>query len=205
MYRPAVNDVADEAVVFDLIRDIQAGHLATSVDGELASTLLPFVLDEAERRLHGHVARANPHWRSIDGANAMVIFAGADAYVSPSWYETKRETGKVVPTWNYTVVHVYGRVRVHDDMGWLRPHVAALTDQNERVSDAPWAVTDAPTAYIDKNLRAIVGIEIEIERLEGKRKLSQNRSEADVAGVVEGLARGTHRDRAVADDMRALT
>ena len=121
--------------------------------------------------------------------DALVIFQGPDSFISPSWYPTKQETGAVVPTWNYIVVHAHGTVRVVEDAGWLRAHVEALTNRHEASREAPWAVSDAPADYIQKMVGAIVGIEMPISRLIGKWKLSQNRSERDRAGVVDGLLR----------------
>ena len=129
----------------------------------------------------------------------MAIFAGPDAYISPSWYATKRETGKVVPTWNYVAVHAYGELVVHDDPVWSADLVRRLTDHHEAARDEPWSVDDAPADFVRAQLRAIVGIELPITRLEGKRKLSQNRPAADVAGVIAGLAAGSPTERAVAD------
>ncbi|MBI4900132.1 MAG: FMN-binding negative transcriptional regulator [Actinobacteria bacterium] len=156
-------------------------------DGVPDATFLP-VLWEGDR-LVGHLARANAHWRRIvDGSPALAIVTGPDAYVSPSWYATKAEHGKVVPTWNYSVVHLRGRVVVHDDPTWVRALVTRLTDRHESPRDEPWAVSDAPDDYIEKNLRPIVGVEVVISSVEAKAKLSQNRSDSDRAGVASGLA-----------------
>lgn len=140
--------------------------------------------------LRGHVARQNAMWRT--GAvevEALAIFQGAASYVSPSWYPTKHEHGKVVPTWNYVVVHTHGRLRVHDDPGWVHRQVSALTDRHEARFAHPWAVSDAPEDYVRKMLQAIVGIEIFIERLVGKWKASQNQPAANRSGVVAGLVK----------------
>jgi transcriptional regulator len=143
--------------------------------------------------LQGHVARANPLWREIgSGAEVLAVFAGPDTYVSPSWYASKREHGRVVPTWNYAVVHAHGTLRAIDDTAWLERFLIELTATHEAHRSAPWQVHDAPRAYLDANLRAIVGIELTLARLEGKWKLSQNRGETDRAGVVAGLAAETH-------------
>jgi transcriptional regulator len=133
------------------------------------------------------MARANPQWRTLSDTPALAIFQGPSAYVSPAWYATKRETGKVVPTWNYAVVHAHGPVRVIHDRDWLRTFVTRLTRRHEAARPDPWQVSDAPADYIDTQLAAIVGIEMPIARLEGKWKVSQNRPPADRAGVVEGL------------------
>ena len=203
MYRPASNAV-DEVVGWQLLADRRAGHLVTAAAGSLDATVLPYVVDVERRRVLAHLARANPQWRTAADANALLIATGADAYVSPSYYATKAETGKVVPTWNYTTVHAHGVLRIHDDIEWLRDLVDRLTTMHEHTRDDPWAITDAPADYIDRNLKAIVGVELVIERLEAKQKLSQNRSAEDVAGVIEGLSRGTTDERAVAADMAGL-
>ena len=210
MYRPAAFDVAEERELFDLIEDASFGHLVTNGPDGFDATGLPLILDPRSGprgHLRGHVARANPQWRATNGARAFVLFPLLDGYVSPSWYPSKAEHGKVVPTWNYEVVHVHGTITVHDDVDWVRALVTDLTDRHEArgASDRPWAVTDAPPQFIDSQLRAIVGIEVEIERVEGKRKLSQNRSDRDRSGVVDGLA-GSPRlgDRAVAEAMRGV-
>ena len=150
--------------------------------------------------LYGHLARANPQWQELEaGAEALVIFAGADAYVSPSYYPSKADHGKVVPTWNYVAVHAYGNAEVFSDAHRLRNVVSALTDRHERDRTQPWKVDDAPAHYIDGMLKAIVGFALPIQRLEGKRKLNQNRSTADIAGVREGLiASANPHDQALA-------
>lgn len=203
MYRPPADRV-DERTAWEILSGLRAGHLVTSDGGSIDATLMPFVVDVAGRRVLAHMAKANPHWRTIDGARALLIAAGPDAYVSPSYYATKQETGKVVPTWNYTVVHAHGTLRVHDDPEWLDGQVNLLTDLNERSREEPWAVDDAPADFIASNLRAIVGVELDVDRVEARRKLSGNRSAEDFAGVVAGLESGTPSERAVAADMRAI-
>lgn len=152
-----------------------------------------------------HVAKANPHWREIeDDTPALLVVTGPDAYISPSWYAAKAEHGKVVPTWNYSAVHLTGAARVHHEPEWLRNAVTDLTRQHEDQRDQPWQVSDAPAAYIEAQLRGIVGVELTVTTVEGKAKLSQNRSIADREGVVEGLrADGRPGDVAVADAMAA--
>lgn len=166
---------------------------ATLITTGMEANHLPMLLQDGV--LRGHVARANPVWKAGDGG-ALAIFLGPHAYVSPSWYPSKAETGKAVPTWNYLTVHARGPIRWMQDAAWLHTHVASLSDAHETGRTEPWAVTDAPAAYIDSLVRAIVGFEITIESLEGKWKLSQNRSAADQAGVRDGLQRDGHADMA---------
>jgi transcriptional regulator len=138
--------------------------------------------------MRGHVARANPIWSAANGKAVLAVFQGPHAYISPSWYASKAEHGKVVPTWNYAVVHVHGVLTAIDDFAWFHAHASAMTERNEASVGKSWKVTDAPDDYIRNTARAIVGIEIAVERIEGKWKMSQNRSAADRAGVAAGLA-----------------
>jgi transcriptional regulator len=207
VYVPRFNALEDRAATRALVRAVGAGELVTvGEDGYPLATRLPVVWEGD--RLVMHIARANPHWRSIPDdvdVPALVVVTGAEAYVSPAWYASKAEHGRVVPTWNYSAVHITGRVRRHEDHAWLRRAVTALTEQHESVRDEPWAVSDAPATYVEKQLRAIVGLELDIERVEGKLKLSQNRSEEDRAGVVRGLrAEGGPRESVVAEEMERL-
>ena len=197
MYVPHFNRMPEDEVR-GFVAAVGAGQLITvGQDGLPDATFLP-VLWRGDRVL-AHMARANHHWRRIvDGASALVVVSGPDAYVSPGWYATKREHGKVVPTWNYSAVHLRGTVRVVDDAAWLRSQVSALTDHHEQNREEPWAVTDAPEKYVAGQLRAIVGVELRVTGVEAKAKLSQNRSQEDRAGVVEALG-----DHPVADAMRA--
>lgn len=155
--------------------------------------------------LQGHVARANPLWQDFDqSVEVLVIFRGPDSYISPSWYATKKETGKAVPTWNYAVVHAHGTLRVIDDAAWLRAQIEALTTHNEASLPQPWAVSDAPPDYIEKMISALVGIEIVITRLTGKWKTSQNQPAENQAGVMEALrADGRDSSAAMADLLAA--
>ena len=202
MYVPHFNQMADADVPAFLDSVGTAELVTVGADGYPAATLMPFLREED--RLLMHMARGNAHWKAIEpGTPALAIVAGAQAYVSPSWYATKREHGRVVPTWNYSAVHLTGRVTTHHDPAWLRNLVERLTERHEHGRPHPWAVTDAPPDYVEKQLRAIVGIELVIERVEAKAKLSQNRSNEDRAGVVEGLEEtGVVRDALVAGDMR---
>jgi len=165
--------------------------LTQSGSGRLEADGVPFVLDPDPAGgpgiLRAHVARANPQWRSGAGQEALVIFDGPDAYISPSWYATKQEHGKVVPTWNYVAVHAYGPVEFTEDPEQLRRLVTRLTERHEGSRAQPWAVDDAPSPFIEAQLRGIVGVRLPITRLEGKRKLSQNRTPDDRAGVKAGL------------------
>jgi transcriptional regulator len=187
LYVPRFNAM-DPDDVRPFVHAVGTAQLVTvGEDGTPDATFLP-VLWEGDR-LVGHLARANAHWRRIvDGSPGLAIVTGADTYVSPSWYATKAEHGKVVPTWNYSVVHLRGAVTVHDDPAWVRGLVTRLTDRHEQPRAEPWAVTDAPADYVDKNLRPIVGVELVVASVEAKAKLSQNRSDADRAGVAAGLA-----------------
>lgn len=205
MYVPRFNQMADRDVVDAFIATIGAAELVTTgPDGYPRATRLPLVPDG--NRWIFHMARANEHWRTIEpDSPALAVVSGAEAYVSPSWYASKAEHGRVVPTWNYSAVHATGRVTVHDDPDWLRDAVTRLTDLHEHDRVRPWSVTDAPEVYVTKQLRAIVGVELVVERVEAKAKLSQNRSAVDVHGVVDGLRReGGRREQAVADAMRDL-
>jgi transcriptional regulator len=188
----------------ELLAGVRAADLVTVSDQGLVATFLPLLYEPERHVLLGHVARNNDHWRAAGGdAESLVILRGPDDYVSPSWYATKREHGRVVPTWNYTTLHVYGRLLAHDDVEWLRGLVTRLTNHHEATQAEPWHVTDAPARYIDGQLRAIVGLELVIARVEAKAKLSQNRSIADRAGVVAGLNEvGTPHAVALAEQMR---
>ena len=174
------------------IRSIAFGTLVSvGADGLIASHV-PMLIDPEPApygTLIGHVARANPHGQVVSTVDALAMFVGPNAYVTPSWYATKRETGKVVPTWNYVAVHAYGRLRFFDDAERLLGVVTRLTETHEAPRAAPWAVSDAPPDFVQGMLRAIIGFELPIARLEGKWKMSQNRNETDRAGVVDGLRR----------------
>jgi transcriptional regulator len=192
MYIPASYAERDVATLFDFIEGNPLGILVTSSPTNgLFATHLPLLVhrDRGERGvLAGHLARANPHHRQVDGGTeALVVFSGPDAYITPDWYAAKREHGRVVPTWNYSAVHVYGTLRFLDDPAVLRRHLEALTNRHESSRPAPWSVSDAPDDFIANQMKAIVGVEVEITRMEGKWKMSQNRSAADIDGVVRGL------------------
>jgi transcriptional regulator len=203
VYTPPAFRDDDLASLHATMRAARLSNLVTATTEGLIATPLPFVLDEAEGEhgvLYGHVAKANPQWKATPIGEAMVIFMGPDAYITPSWYATKRETGRVVPTWNYVAVHAYGPVEFFDDPDRLLEVVTRLTNLYERPRAAPWSVSDAPAEFIAAQLRGIVGVRLPITRLEGKRKMSQNRNEADRRGVAAGLAESDRAtDRAVAD------
>jgi transcriptional regulator len=203
MYVPAHFAMDDEAVR-DLLHCHGAADLVTATAEGLVATMLPFVYDPdagEHGALLGHVARNNDQWRAEVIGEALAIVRGPDAYISPSWYAGKAEHGRVVPTWNYVTAHVHGRLVVHDDAAWVEALVRRLTRKHEDGMPHPWAVDDAPPSFLAGQLRAIVGVELRITRIEAKAKLSQNRPEADVAGVVAGLdARG---ERASAHAVRA--
>jgi transcriptional regulator len=202
MYVPA-HFAADDEVVRQLLVHHGAADLVTATSDGLLATLLPFIYapDVGEHgALFGHVARNNSQWERPPNGEALVIVRGPDAYVSPSWYPSKEEHGRVVPTWNYVTAHVYGRLVVHDDPEWLEALVRRLTDKHEDGSPTPWSVDDAPPKFVAGQLRAIVGLELVISRIEAKAKLSQNRPPADVDGVIDGLQ--DHGDDAVADAVR---
>jgi len=205
VYIPAHFAAGPDSVQQLLSRPAAANLITATANGILA-TLMPFVFDptSGERgALHGHLARNNPQWSEPAAGESLAIIQGADAYISPSWYATKAEHGRVVPTWNYSTAHVYGKLVIHDDPAWLASHVRRLSDRNEAGSERPWTVDDAPERYIAGQLRAIVGVELLITRIEAKHKLSQNRPDADVDGVVAGLrARGQMQSAADVEHAR---
>lgn len=177
-------------VLHDAVRRIGFGTLVTQ---GLEANHLPMLLSDDGQFLRGHVARANPVWKKGDG-EALAIFLGPHAYVSPNWYPSKAQTGKAVPTWNYITVHARGPLRWVQDADWLHAHVASLSDAHESNRAEPWKLADAPANYVDALLRAIVGFELSITALEGKYKLNQNRDTADHDGAREGLMRDGRDD-----------
>jgi len=207
MYVPKHHEETDLSVLHALIRAHPLGAWVTLADGELLANHVPFLLD-AERgpygTLVGHVARANPVWRAFSTqVDSVIVFQGAQTYITPSWYPSKHAHGQAVPTWNYAVVHARGRPRAIEDRDWLLQHVSGLTDEHEAAQALPWKVADAPKDYTQRLLGAIVGIEIPITRLIGKWKVSQNRPAADRAGVIAGLAQhGDATSQAMAELVR---
>jgi len=207
LYTPPAFKIDDLPLLHDHIERTGLAILITAGDDGPLVSHLPLLLDRragGPGTLIGHLARANPQLKlSRLDQTALAIFQGPDAYVSPGWYETKREHGRVVPTWNYAVVHARGSLRLFDDREWLRSAVDRLTARHEAGFAQPWSTSDAPPAFIDAQLRGIVGVELQIATLEGKYKLSQNRPAADQSGVVEGLDRqGAAGDAATAALMR---
>jgi len=190
------------------IRDIQFAVLVTAVDGEYFASHLPAVLKQTNGAftLEAHVARANQHWKVLGSRPAsLAVFQGAQTYVSPSWYESKRQHGRVVPTWNYVVVHAHGALETIEDRGWLLAHLQDLVTANEGRREQPWAISDAPADFIHGMSQAIVGLRLTVDRLEGKWKMNQNRSQADRAGTLAGLSASPKpEDQAVAAIMRTL-
>ena len=189
MYIPA-HFSPDEALVGELLHHHGAADLVTLTPSGLVATLLPFIyVPEAGSHgsLHGHLARNNSQWQLESAADALAIVRGPDAYITPGWYASKIEHGRVVPTWNYVTAHVYGQFIVHDDPVWTENLVRRLTTKHEAYRDHPWSVDDAPRPFIEGQLRAIVGVELLISRIAAKAKLSQNRPPADVEGVIAGL------------------
>jgi transcriptional regulator len=201
MYLPGSFHETRVDVLHALIRDYPLGTVVMHGAEGLAANHLPFELI-GDKLLHGHVARGN-ELAKADGRQVLVIFQAADGYISPNWYPSKHETGREVPTWNYAVVHVHGRLRVTDDKVWLRQLLERLTERHEADQPKPWHVSDAPEDHIEKMLRAIAGIEISIDRIEGKFKLSQNHPDANRAAVLKGLGeRARRRDNELADLMQ---
>ena len=193
MYQPPLFREDRPEVLHRLMRSHPLATLiSVGPDGEPQANLIPMLLDPTvgdKGILKCHVARANPQWKALsENGKALVIFQGPDANVTPSWYKTKEDTGKVVPTWNYAIVQVRGTVTVHEDASWLAAQIRQLTEAHETDRQTPWAVDDAPAAFIDSQIRGIVGLEIAIAAIDGKWKVSQNRSTADRDGVAQGLA-----------------
>ncbi len=192
MYARPADRVEDDDIAFEILDASPLVHLVSSGPDGFEVTSLPMLVDRQSGRLVGHLARANSHWRGLDGNPVVVVAVASESYVSPSWYPSKHETGgRVVPTWNYEAVHVHGIARVHEDTSWLSQLVRQLTEVHEsRRTDSSdhWAVSDAPDDFIDRQLEAIVGVSVSLDRIDAKQKLSANRSDADRAGVVGGLS-----------------
>ena len=209
MYTPKAFVVTDLAQLHRAMKQSELATLVTMTTQGLVATHLPLMLDETRGEfgtLTGHVSRANLQWKESDpGTEGLIIFLGPDTYVTPNWYPAKQETGRVVPTWNYAAIHAYGIPTFFEDTERLRVVVTELTRRHEASFPAPWQVSDAPAVYIDAQLKAIVGFEFPILRLEGKQKFNQNRSVEDRVGVIEGLkALGDERKTQVAEFMEEI-
>lgn len=211
MYMPSAFAVQNRLAIAGMLRISGFGHLVTyggmaTEEPMLNATGLPFVVDDELTVVRAHFARANDHWKSANGADALMIIPGNDAYISPNWYPSKEEHHRVVPTWNYEAVHIHGTVHVHDDAEWKLQLVTDLTDHNELLvegegTSGPWQVADAPSDFIENQLKAIVGVELTVTRIQAKQKLSQNKPEADRYGAADGLrssARGSDVEMAAA-------
>ena len=199
MYLPPQFVEKDETVLRALIEAHPLGLLISGSEADLLANPVPFLVSvrDGATLLRAHLSKANRQWRHIrDGASLLVVFQGSDSYVTPSWYASKAEHGKVVPTWNYAMVQARGTATVHEGSEWLRPQVSELTDRHEADRPAAWKVEDAPEAFVAAQLRGIVGIEIAVAQLTGKWKVSQNRPEADRRGVHAGLTGENNDDMA---------
>lgn len=187
MHVPDMFAVTDKAEIDRILSGLALGCIVTRDDAGFFGTHIPMMFDAERRVLTGHLSRGNPHPQRCGDGEALAIFQGLDAYITPNWYPSKFEHGKAVPTWNYEVVHVAGRLSWREEMAWLRAHLDALTDRHERGQAKPWEVADAPADYLDKLLRGIIGLELDIREVKVKRKFSQNRAEPDRLGVIAGL------------------
>ena len=195
MYIPRHFSVEDP-VAQQFLENLKSGHLVTNTAQGMLSTMIPVTFDKADRSIIGHVARGNSLWSEKTNHEALFISAPVDSYISPSWYASKQEHGKVVPTWDYMLAHVYGDLIIHDDVDWLRIAVSNLTDSFEAGRAKPWKLDDAPEDYVAGQLRAIVGVEIKVARLEVSFKMSQNKTKADLDGVIDGLRADNREDAA---------
>ncbi len=202
MYNPPVFQFSDLTDIHRTMRHARTATLVTATDDGLVGTQIPIILDDQEGErgtLYAHVARANPQWRLVPRCDGLAIFNGPEAYVTPSWYATKRKTHKVVPTWNYVAIHAYGPVEFFEDENRLLTVVTRLTDLHENARADRWAVRDAPADFIKSQLKGIIGVRMPIARIDAKRKLSQNRSPADRAGIIQGLSTSNRpEDRVIA-------
>ena len=202
MYLPKHFEQPNAAALEKLMREHPLATLVSSGPDGLTADHIPLEFDAASKTLRGHVARANPIWKVAAGQPVLAVFQGPQAYVTPNWYPAKSATHKVVPTWNYAVVHAHGTLAVTEDAPWLHALVSRLTQHHESTQPRPWAVSDAPDDYIQQMLRAIVGIELPVLRLVGKYKLHQNHTTENHAGVVQGLGQGYSTAQAVAAMMK---
>lgn len=193
MYIPRHFSIEDPAAQ-QFLENLKSGHLVTNTAQGMLSTKIPVTFDKTDRSIIGHVARGNSQWSEKTNQEALFISAPVDSYISPSWYASKQEHGKVVPTWDYMLAHVYGELIIHDDVDWLRKAVSNLTDSFEAGRAKPWKLDDAPEDYVAGQLRAIVGVELKVTRLEVSFKMSQNKTKDDLEGVIAGLRADNRED-----------
>lgn len=201
MYIPRHFSVEDPAAE-QFLEDLKSGHLVTNTAQGMLATMIPVTFDKSLRSIFGHVARGNSQWSEKTNQEALFISSTVDAYISPGWYASKQEHGKVVPTWDYMLAHVYGELIIHDDVDWLRIAVSDLTDAFEAGREKPWKLNDAPDDYVAGQLRAIVGVELKVSRLEVSFKMSQNKTKEDLDGVIAGLRKNSADE--VADKVENL-
>ena len=194
MYIPRHFSVTDE-IAQEFLRKTSSGHLITNTEAGLLATFIPVHFRPSTNSLIGHLARGNEQWSKPSIKESLFIATSIDSYISPTWYASKKEHGKVVPTWDYMMAHIYGELSIHDDVEWLRSAVSELTDSFESSRPKPWKLADAPEDYVAGQLRAIVGVELKVNRLEVSFKMSQNKTKDDVDGVIAGL---------MADDKREI-
>lgn len=195
MYIPRHFSVEDP-VAQHFLENLRSGHLVTNTFQGMISTMIPVTFSKPSKSLLGHLARGNSQWSEKTDQEALFIGAPVDAYISPSWYASKKDHGKVVPTWDYMLAHVYGDLIIHDDVDWLRRAVSDLTNSFEETRERPWKLEDAPEDYVAGQLRAIVGVELKVTRLEVSFKMSQNKTKADLDGVISGLRADNREDAA---------
>ncbi|MCX6445716.1 MAG: FMN-binding negative transcriptional regulator [Actinobacteria bacterium] len=202
MYIPRHFSIEDPAAQ-QFLENLKSGHLVTNTSQGMLSTMIPVTFDKTLHSIIGHVARGNSQWSEKTTQDAIFISAPVDSYISPSWYASKQEHGKVVPTWDYMLAHVYGELIIHDDVDWLRKAVSNLTDSFEAGRTKPWKLDDAPEDYVAGQLRAIVGVELKVARLEVSFKMSQNKTKDDLDGVIAGLRADNREDVAIrVEDLR---
>jgi transcriptional regulator len=195
MYIPRHFTVED-VVAQNFLHNLKSGHLVTNTARGILSTMIPVTFNKSTGSIFGHLARANAQWSEKTTQEALFISVPVDAYISPSWYASKQEHGKVVPTWDYMLAHVYGELVIHDDVDWLRKAVSDLTDSFEADRAKPWKLEDAPDDYVAGQLRAIVGVELKVSRLDVSFKMSQNKTKEDLDGVISGLRADNRMDAA---------
>jgi transcriptional regulator len=206
VYNPKHFAVTDHQTIVHTIRELGAAELVTFGSEGIEASFLPLLLNDDATVLQGHFARANPQWKHVDASiAALACWRGPDTYISPSLYPTKKEHGKVVPTWNFITIQVRGNLVIHDDPQWVEQLVRSLTDTHESTSTTPWSIDDAPRDYIDSMIKAIVGVELQITSIEAKWKLSQNKTPLEMEGVVDGLRlSNAHGAKAIATAMTNL-